>query len=275
MGKRLALGFLLLFIVYQASEGLQTVIAPGSPVGPVLMLLALLLAWPVGRWIDGSGWRAFGLVRRQWLGILAGGFAVAVLAKLAGEMTALGLGFEQYAPSVAVPLTALALLALTTFVPSLAEDILTRGVLLRFTPGPLGFWGYVLGSALLYTLNHVWRFDWGLSEQVRLFCLGLAYGAAAYRFGSLWAAVGLHWGWNFTTAALSQWLPGAMLDATGGRLASAGVHLLVFVLVAGWVRTPREAAEEHPQAGTPGGPGAGTAPPASGPLACSDRKIPA
>ena len=70
MNKRLVLGFLLLFVVYQASEGMQTVFATGNPLGPTLMVLALALAWPVGRWIDGSGWRAFGLHGRGWIGIL-------------------------------------------------------------------------------------------------------------------------------------------------------------------------------------------------------------
>ena len=237
MSKRLALGFLLLFAVYQASEGMQTVFAPRNPLGPALMLLALALAWPVGRWIDGSGFRAFGLGGKHWFGILLGGFSLAVLAKLAGEAVALGLGIEQFAPMVAVPWSTLALLGLVTFVPSLVEDILTRGFLLRFTPKPLGFWSYVLATALLYTANHVWRFDWGVTEQIRLLCLGLAYGAAAWYFRSLWAAVGLHWGWNFANAALSQLWPGQVLDAASARLVSAGIHLLVFIVIAGWART--------------------------------------
>ena len=241
MHKRVVLGFLLLLVVYQAAEGLQTVVARGNPLGPALMLLALALAWPVGRWIDGSGWRAFGLLRPRWLGLLGAGLLLAILAKFAAEALALGLGSETFAPMVALPISALGLLALTTFIPSLAEDILTRGFLLRFAPKPLGFWAYVLASALLYTGNHLWRFDWGLTEQLRLFCLGLAYAAAAYRFRSLWAAVGLHWGWNFAGAALSQAWPTTLADAASGRLVSAAVHLLLFAVIAGWVHAAQPA----------------------------------
>lgn len=239
MNKRLLLGFLLLLATYQASEGLQTVFAPGNPIGPALMLLTLVLAWPVGRWIDGSGWRAFGLVRRRWFGLLVAGFVLAGLAKLAAEALALGLGIEELAPMAAPPLAAVALGLVTTFVPSLAEDILTRGFLLRFTPKPLGFWFYVLASALLYTINHLWRLDWGPSEQIRLFCLGLAYAAAAYRFNSLWAAVGLHWGWNFANVLLASAWPGPVLDVASGRLISAALHLALFVVLVGW--HPRKA----------------------------------
>ena len=242
MNKRLALGFLLLFVVYQASEGLQTVFAPGNPLGPALMLLALLLAWPVGRWIDGGGWRAYGLHRRRWVGILGGGLLLAILAKLAAEAIALWLGSETFAAPAVLPLSAVGLLLVTTFVPSLVEDILTRGFLLRWTPKPLGFRGYVLASALLYTANHLWRLDWGVTEQLRLFCLGLAYAAAAWRLQSLWAAVGLHWGWNLANALLSQAWPGLVEDVAGVRLVSAAVHLAIFAILAGWVRREPEAA---------------------------------
>lgn len=243
MNKRLTAGFLLLFVVYQASEGLQTVFAPGNPLGPALMLLALGLAWPVGRWLDGSGYRAFGLVRRNWFGILTSMLLLAALAKLAAEAVALGLGIETFAAPVALPLAAIALAAVTTFVPSLAEDILTRGFLLRLTPRPLGFLGYVLASALLYTANHLWRLDWGITEQIRLFCLGLAYGAAAWQLRSLWAAVGLHWGWNLSNALLSQAWPSPVEDIAGARLVSAGIHLAIFAILAVCVyarRTPND-----------------------------------
>lgn len=236
MNRRLVAAFLLMFLVYQAAEGLGTVIAPDRAFGPALMLSALLLAWPLGRWIDGGGWRSFGLHGRGWMGILGGGLLLAILAKLAAEAILLRLGLETAAAPAALPAMAIALAAVTTFVPSLAEDILTRGFLLRFAPRPLGFLGYALATALLYTANHVWRFDWGLTEQVRLLCLGLAYGAAAWRFRSLWAAVGLHWGWNLANALLAQAWPGVVEDVASARLVSAGVHLAIFALIAGGVR---------------------------------------
>ena len=95
MNRRLLVAFVVLLVVYQASEGLQTRFAPASLLGPALMLLALALAWPLGRWIDGSGFGAFGLVRSRWLPILAGGFVLAVLAKLAAEAARYKLAFSM------------------------------------------------------------------------------------------------------------------------------------------------------------------------------------
>lgn len=232
-GRPLA-AFAVMFALYQAAEGLQTVFAPASPLGPALMLAALLVAWPLGRWLGGKGYDAFGLdAAPASLALLGGGMVLAFLAKLASLSAGLGAGLAGPAESAptGITLAAVALAGLTTFVPSLAEDILTRGFLLRAFPVRLGFWTYVLGSAALYTANHVWRFDWGPSEQLRLFCLGLAYGAAAWRWRTLWGAVALHWGWNLANALAGASIPLEFRDAVEGRYVSAAAHLLLLAVV--------------------------------------------
>ena len=231
--SKVLVAFAVMFAIYQASEGLQTVFAPASPIGPALMLAALLVAWPLGRWLGWRGYDAFGLeLVPRWWALLVGGMVLATLAKLAAlalaPMAGAGaLGLGQ--PNVAVSFIGMALL--TTFVPSVAEDILTRGFLLRTIPVRLGGIAYVLASAALYTANHVWRFDWGITEQVRLFCLGLAYGAAAWRWRSLWGAVSLHWGWNFIDVVTGPafTLEGGSTEAA--RLLSGGVHLALLLIV--------------------------------------------
>lgn len=231
---RVATAFVLIFVVYQAAEGLQTVIAPGNPVGPLLMLSSLLLAWPIGRWL---GWRGYDAYLLDWraasFALLAAGMALALLAKFATLAVALRIG--AYIPDGTGPtpniLMPLAIGLLTTFVPSVAEDILTRGFPLR-TSGirwtPAAFIGV---SALLYTLNHIWRFDWGWTEQVRLFCLGLAYAAAAWRWRTLWAAVALHWGWNFAGIVADLVEPVRIVDSDAVRLLGAAVHLGLLAIV--------------------------------------------
>lgn len=125
--------------------------------------------------------------------------------------------------------------AVTTFVPSITEDVLTRGFLLGASAG-LTTLSYTILSAVAYTANHIWRFTWGLSEQVRLLCLGLAFGVAAWRARSVWAAVGLHWGWNFANA-LAASMPLGTSSIERGRYVSAAVHVAVAALIASRPRT--------------------------------------
>jgi membrane protease YdiL (CAAX protease family) len=250
--------FVVLFAAYQTSEGLQTIFAPASPVGPALMVLALLLAWPLGRWLGWRGYDAYGLdLQPRSFALLGAGMLIAALAFLASRSlgTALGL-FSAPSGAAAASIGVIAFALISTFVPSVAEDILTRGFLLRTLPVQMTAASYVLLSAALYTANHVWRFDWGISEQARLFCLGLAYGAAAWRWRNLWGAVALHWGWNLTSVLFDQFMPTDTLSTDAARYLSAAVNLAILAIV---VLLPRPA--ELPQtSASPDEPNLATAP---------------
>ena len=63
-------------------------------------------------------------------------------------------------------------------------------------------------------------------------CMGLAYAAACWRWRSLWAAVGLHWGWNLANALSGAVWPVEWADETAMRLAAALVHLAIFAAIA-------------------------------------------
>lgn len=212
--------FVVLFICYQAPQVL------GSP---LLMLVFLPVAWLVARTLKLGMSAAYALEwspRTAW--ILAGGFLLALLTKLGALLIGTRLGI--YAAVEADPpwqeiLRAIAWTSLYTFVPSLAEDILTRGFWARVPAWRWTAWGFVLFSSVIYVLNHLHRLANGPTEWLMLFCFGLAYATALWRTGSLWAAVGLHWGWNFSGSFLGAWwnntLPG------GGWWLSAGAHLLL------------------------------------------------
>jgi membrane protease YdiL (CAAX protease family) len=230
---RVAIAFVLMFAVYQASEGLQTVFAPNSPLGPILMVLALLLAWPLGRWLGWRGYDAYGFnLRPGSFALLGAGMVLAALAFLASRSIGSAIGVYSGPTALAAGTAGgVAFAILSTFIPSVAEDILTRGFLLRALPVQLTGAAYVVLSALLYTANHVWRFDWGISEQVRLYCLGLAYGAAAWRWRNLWGAVALHWGWNLTNVLVDQLMPSQTVNTDDARYLSAAVNMALFAIV--------------------------------------------
>ena len=90
---------------------------------------------------------------------------------------------------------------------------------------------FVLASSAIYVLNHVYRLGAGPAEWGLLFCFGLAYATALVRTGTLWAAVGLHLGWNLANAVLDLVARVEVLQPGGSRLLSGAAHLLLLALV--------------------------------------------
>lgn len=234
---RIVPGFTLLFLLYQSAEGVGDRLLHSFPAQAALMLACVVAAWPVSRWLGFRGLEAFALPLRgralAWLPpLLALAFALKIVALQAG----LALGIYLPDPAAAAPAGALAaalpMLLLSTFVPSIAEDILTRGFPYR-AAGIRWHRGaaFVAASSLLYVLNHLYRLGLGPMEWLMLFAYGLAYAAALWRTGSLWAAVGLHWGWNLGNATLAIAMPTSTVYTDGGRLLSMAAHLLMLGIV--------------------------------------------
>jgi uncharacterized protein len=225
---RLALAFLLLFVAYQLPEGLGARILHSFPVQAALMVAFLPMAWLAGRRLGFRGLDAWYLgLRPGWGLLLAAAFALALLAKAATLAVGAGAGIYRIAFPAGLTagsacLSALALLP-ETFIPSVAEDIVTRGFLMRALPGLSRRRLFIACSALLYTLNHIYRFQEGALELARIFCFGLAYAAALYYSRSLWAAVGLHWGWNFAGQLGDRVADIDLLDPLLGPKASPAV----------------------------------------------------
>ena len=234
---RSALGFALLFLLYQSAEGIGDRMLHSFSAQAGLMLACVLAAWPVSRWLGYRGLEAFALPMRGrdliWLVPL---LVLAFGLKGAALQAGLALGIYQPDPagsaSGATLAAALPMLLLSTFVPSIAEDILTRGFPYRAAGV---HWrrglAFVATSSLLYVLNHLYRLGLGPMEWLMLLVYGLAYASALWRTGSLWAAVGLHWGWNLGNAALAVAMPTSTADVNGGRLLSMAAHLLMLACV--------------------------------------------
>lgn len=235
--KRVA-AFAILFALYQSAEGVGDLLLHSFAVQAALMTAMVLAAWPVGRWLLGArGYDAYALEpRRGALAWLIGGGTLAIAAKAAALAVGLRLGAYTVADSgFGLPAgSGLALViagaAAVTFIPSIAEDILTRGFWWRQSNPAWRGVGFVFGSSLIYVLNHVYRLADGPGVWVMLFCFGTAYAAALARSGSLWAAVGLHWGWNFANTVLDA-APGLSGDARLTPWISATVHLVLTAII--------------------------------------------
>lgn len=234
---RRAAAFAALFVAYQLPEGLGLRLLRSEATNGGLMLAFFPIAWAAGRWLLGGAGEAYRLApRRSAAGALLLLLLVALAAKAAAVAAGAALGIYRVAAPAPAPPGRLALAVLAalpmTFIPSLAEDIVTRGFWHGALPpawrAPLRFAPL---SAAIFTLNHIYRLGEGPAEWGLLLCFGLAYGAALARGGTLYAALGLHWGWNLANALLPLWASVAVERAALARLPSAAAHLLELALV--------------------------------------------
>lgn len=233
---RTVAGFVILFLLYQSSEAIGARLLHNNVLAASLMAAAFIAAWPVGRGLGYKGFDAYAL-SLKWpaLRLLTGGLLLMGAVRLAAVFW--GLNSGVYAIGTPAPAHVLALplvllgAALTTFIPSVAEDILTRGFWLEAARIRWAGWSFILATSLIYVLNHVFHLADPL-EWIRLFCFGLAYATAAWKWRSLWAAVGLHWGWNLSNALLDIFIT---LNNTGPAVwLSAGAHLVTAAIIWLW-----------------------------------------
>ncbi|TFW13586.1 CPBP family intramembrane metalloprotease [Massilia arenosa] len=223
---RLLLVAVVLFFFYQLPHGVGN---------DNLILMVPLVAWWGSRMLGFHGLRAWYLDARQgWLRLLGLGVVLSCAAKALALVIGSGADVYTVAWTGGPPLAALAgPLALTvfgTFVASISEDILTRGLVLRAFPRLDGRWLFIVVSSALYVLNHIYRLQKGPSEWIMLFCMGLAYAAALYRSGTLWAAVGLHWGWNLANGLADLFGQVDVANATAAPYWTAGAHLVMLAV---------------------------------------------
>lgn len=70
--------------------------------------------------------------------------------------------------------------------------------------------------------------------------MGLPYAAALWRSGSLWAALGLHWGWNLGNGLQALVLPVTAGSSEGSTFMSIVAYLVMLAIVLIW-RHPHRA----------------------------------
>lgn len=231
---RAAIAFVVLFVLYQSAEGIGDRVLHSFAAQATLMTACVVAAWPLSRWLGYRGYGAWALDARAgslgWLGL---GLLLALAAKALALWTGLRLGIYVPTPGAMsqagpVLLAALPMLLVSTFVPSIAEDILTRGFWYR---GAGMTWRrgivFVAFSALAYVANHIFRLGLGAGEWIMLACFGVAYATALWRTGTLWAAVGLHWGWNLGNSLGDALVPLDVVAPGSAPLLSGAMHLLL------------------------------------------------
>ncbi len=83
-----------------------------------------------------------------------------------------------------------------TFLPSLAEDLLTRGYLFAIWPRKYSPLAFVLFSSCIYVLNHTYTLSNGPPLIIYLFITGVSLAIPMLLTSSIWYTFGLHWTCN-------------------------------------------------------------------------------
>ncbi len=219
------IGFLLLLFVYHFPEFFESfwitaVFKTGFLV--VAVILSRLQGW---KFLEGFGLSLTG----NWHRLLFAGLLIGIASFTLSIILSVGFNFEKIESSETISffLKSLPLISVMTFFPSIAEDILTRGYLyghLKFLKPTL----WILLSAFIYVLNHIWRLNEGLPVLTYLFLLGLVLGFCTFTYQSLWLALGIHWGANIVFELSNQ---GLKLTDIGNQNASTWVLASVWGLV--------------------------------------------
>lgn len=218
-------GFLLLLFIYHFPEFFQSFwITAVFKIGflVVALFLSRLQGW---KFLEGFGLPLSG----NWYRFLIIGLIAGVASYTLSLLLSIGLNFEKPEGSQTLSffLINLPLISVITFFPSIAEDILTRGYLyghLKFLKPTV----WILLSAFIYVLNHLWRLNEGLPVLTYLFLLGLVLGFCTFAYRSLWLALGIHWGSNIAFELSAQ---GLIMNDPGNKNASTWTLASVWGLV--------------------------------------------
>jgi uncharacterized protein len=226
------LGFVILFTVYHLPEFFSAFwIMAVFKIG--FLLVAFLLALQQG-W-KGLGGYGLGL-KSDWEYHLAKGLSIGIVGFGISVLFSILFGYEKITsfPTINTIISQIPLLLLMTSFPSIAEDILTRGYLLGHLGDNLNKISWILISAVVFVLNHIWRLNDGISVFTYLFFLGLVLAYAVWKTKSLWLAFGIHWGSNFVSNSTNSLLKTESLVSHKGStwiLASVwGLLLLILII---------------------------------------------
>ncbi|HRF19944.1 MAG TPA: CPBP family intramembrane metalloprotease [Chitinophagaceae bacterium] len=195
----------------------------------------LLVALVTGRLQGWKGLEGFGLGWRMgWWQQLLKGLLLGFLFFGLAEGLSVAFGYEKFNGIAAteVILKQLPLILLMTFFPSIAEDLLTRGYLYGHLFSKMKPWHWVLLSAVVYVLNHIWRLTENPSVLVYLFILGLVLAFTVWETRALWLALGIHWGANIAFESTHSILQTeSAVSNYGSTWILAVVWLLLFLVL--------------------------------------------
>ncbi len=202
-------GFVVLFGIYQLAES-AIYYQNNIPLFLGLMALVPCVAYSLSRLQGRNGLQDTGLApgrgaaSRLWVGL-----GIGLVIYFLSFALSLAMGLEQV---IAVPPTAdlirqAAIFAVGVFLPSLAEDVVTRAYVYAHWPSKYSSTAFVVFSSVVYVLNHIHKLADGPAILIYLFVTGISLAIPLVVTRSLWYTLGLHWACNIVYRITADVLP--------------------------------------------------------------------
>ncbi|MFC6998298.1 CPBP family intramembrane glutamic endopeptidase [Rufibacter roseus] len=194
-----------------------------------LMLAVIPVAYIVARLQGLKGLSAWGLrMNSTFIKFFAYGLGLGILVNGVAFAVRLWLNMEVVTAVPELSTLAIQTLIFTvgTFLPSLAEDVLTRGYLYGHLHKRMGKWSLVILSAVVYVLNHVYSLNDGPAALIYLFVLGIMMAIPLVYTKNLWYTVGAHWAGNIVYRFSND-----VLSVKEGTSAIPGLWELTFFIL--------------------------------------------
>lgn len=225
------LGLVLLLVTYQLAEAFMYFYNDAF-VFMSLMAAVLLLAHIIAKPMGLEGIKGYKLVLNNdgkhlfIIGLLSGfiTYSLSFVVSLFTHREVITIHSLSLLPSLGKVMLYFA----GTFLPSIAEDIITRGYVLAVFGKNWNKIVFLLVSALFYVLNHPYKLSAPDETLIYLFITGIFLAIPLVLTNSLWYSVGLHWACNVVYRITNDIL---YVKSTEGYGLSSLTILMIIVLL--------------------------------------------
>ena len=166
-----------------------------------------------GRLSDcGLGWTRHSLGEYLRGFALCGGAAAAILL---GAVWAGAAKFEAAPNPPEHRVATVAFVGVVLLFGAAGEEILFRGYAFQLLIRTLGVWATILPISVLFAFMHISNPGITVLGLINTMLFGMLFGYAYVRTGSLWAPIGMHFGWNLMLELFGVNLSGFTMSVTG------------------------------------------------------------